>query len=62
MLLQFYSMLTLPSSLTLEVSVMSFELCVHDGQGPVRRAMLSGDSSCSIRRTSDYKTLRDMAR
>ena len=30
--------------LTLEVRV--FELCVHDGQAPVRRAILSSDSSC----------------
>ena len=46
MLLQFYSMLALLFSLTLEVRVMLFELRVHDGQAPVRRAMLSSDSSC----------------
>ena len=46
-LFQFYSMLASPSSLTLVVRVMFFELCVHDWQAPVRRAMLSGDSSCS---------------
>ena len=45
MLFQFYLMLASPSSLTLAVRVMFFELCVHDGQAPVRRAMLSGDSS-----------------
>ena len=28
------------------VRVMFFELCVHDGQASVRRAMLYGDSSC----------------
>ena len=46
MLLQFHSMLASPSSLTLEVSAMFFELCVHDGQAPVGRTMLSADSSC----------------
>ena len=46
MLHQFYLMLASPSSLTLEVRVMFFELCVHDGQALVRRAMLSSDSSC----------------
>ena len=48
MLLQFYSMLASPSSLTLDVRVMFFELCVHDGQTPVRQAMLSADSACLI--------------
>ena len=43
---KFYSMLASPSSLTLEVRVMFFELCVHDGHAPVMRSMLSGDSSC----------------
>ena len=37
-----------PSSLMLEVRVMSFAHCVHDGHLPVRRAMLSDDSSCSV--------------
>ena len=27
---------------------MFFELYVHDGQAPVRRPMLSGDSSCYL--------------
>ena len=35
-------------SLALEVRVMFFELYVHDGQAPVRRPMLSGDSSCYL--------------
>ena len=45
---QFYSVLAVPSLLTLEARVMSFEHCVHNGQVPVRRALLSDDSSCSI--------------
>ena len=40
MLLQFYSMLASPFSLTLEVRVMFFELCVHDGQAQVRQSNL----------------------
>ena len=35
MLLQFYSMLASPSSITLEVRAMFFELCDHDGQALV---------------------------
>ena len=37
-----------PPSLALEVRVMFFELYVHDGQKPVKRPMLSGDSSCYL--------------
>ena len=48
MLLQFYSMQASPFSLALEVKVEFFELCAHDGQAPVRQAMLSGDSSCCL--------------
>ena len=33
---------------------MFFELSVHDGQAPVRQAMLSGDSSCL--RVEPYET------
>ena len=46
MLPQFYSVPASPSSLTLEVRAIFFELCVHDWQALVRRALLSGDSSC----------------
>ena len=46
MLLQCYSMQASPSLLTVEVRVMFFEFCVHDGKAPIRRAMLSGDISC----------------
>ena len=43
-----YSVLASPSSLTLELRIMFFELCFHDGQAPIRRAMLSGDSFCCL--------------
>ena len=50
MLLQFYLMLASPSSLTWEVRVVFFEF--HDGQASVRRALLSGDSSCMYSTTA----------
>ena len=46
MLLQFYSMLASLSSFSLEVRFKFFELCVHNGQAPVRQALLPDDSSC----------------
>lgn len=46
MLLQLYLILTSSSSLTLEVRVVFFELYVHNGQTPVRLAMLSEDCCC----------------
>ena len=58
MLLQFYLNLASLSSLTLRVRAMFFELCVHDGQAPVRRALLSGDSSCLYMYVNELKQYR----